>query len=176
MAEWGNFKIAGNLQAGMNKHQLGSMLGETYTRVFGSLGPATYGSLMERELLDNAKLLVVKRRNKYVHRFKLTNMKQGLDEPAIGFESRLQPTARTGRFKKKGKCNILNCPGEIEVDYTEEMVLDNVVRGLADEEIKSKVFALQEEDCTPDKVLRFVEAEELGRSSVLDIRPAGEAP
>ena len=98
-------------------------------------------------------------------------MKQDQDEPALGFESRLQPAARTGKFKKKGKCNILNCPGEIEFDYTE----DNFIRGLADEEIKSKVFALQEEDCTSEKVLRFVEAEELGRSSVLDIRPAGEA-
>ena len=46
------------------------------------------------------------------------------------------------------------------------MVLDNFVRGLTDEEIKSKVFALQEEDCTSEKMLRFVEAEELGRCSV----------
>ena len=50
------------------------------------------------------------------------------------------------------------------MDYTEEMVLDNLIRGLADEEIKAKVFALPEEDCTAEKVLRFVEAEELGRS------------
>ena len=53
-----------------------------------------------------------------------------------------------------------------EIDYTDEMVLDNFIRGLSDEEIKSKVFAMQEENCTPEKVLRFVEAEELGRSSV----------
>merc|ERR1711984_55527 len=81
---------------------------------------------------------------------------------------------RTGKFKKKGKCPVLNCTGEIEIDYTEEMVLDNFIRGLSDEEIKSKVFAMQEEDCTPEKVLRFVEAEELGRSSVRDIRPASD--
>ena len=49
------------------------------------------------------------------------------------------------------------------------------IRGLPDEEIKSKFFAMQEEDCTSEKVLRFVEAEELGRSSLLDIRPAVEA-
>ena len=54
------------------------------------------------------------------------------------------------------------------------MVLDNFIRGLSDEEIKSKVFSMQEEDCTPEKVLRFVEAEELGRSSVRDIRPASD--
>ena len=69
---------------------------------------------------------------------------------------------------------MLNCPGEIEVDYTEEMILDNFSRGLVDEEIKSKVFAMQEKDCTPEKVLRFVEAEELGRSSVRDNRPASD--
>ena len=64
---------------------------------------------------------------------------------------------------------------EVEVDYTDKMVLDNFICGMADEEIKSKVFALKEEDCTTDNVLRFVEAEELGRSSVSDIRPLGEA-
>ena len=55
------------------------------------------------------------------------------------------------------------------------MVLDNLIRGLADEEIKAKVFALPEEDCTAEQILRFLDAKELGRSSVLDIRPAGEA-
>ena len=37
-----------------------------------------------------------------------------------------------------------------------------------------KVFSMQE-DCTSEKVLRFVDAEELGRSSVSDIRPPGNA-
>ena len=64
-------------------------------------------------------------------------MKQGHDESAIGFESPLQPAARPGKFKKKGKYNILDCSGEIDVDCTEEMVLDNFIRGLADEEIKA---------------------------------------
>ena len=100
------------------------------------LGSAAYEALSEQELLDNAKLFVIKRRNKYVHHYKLTHMQQGHDEPFINFESHLQPAARIGKFKKKGKCNILNCPGEIEVDYTEEMVQDNLIRGLADEEIK----------------------------------------
>ena len=167
--------VAGHLQTGTEKHQLGSVLGATYTKIFGRLGPATYKALTEQLLLDNAKLLVINRRNKNVHRYKLNTMKQDHDEPAIRFESRLPPAARTGKFKKKGKCNILNCPGEIELDYTEEVVLDNFIRGLADEEIKSKVFALQDEDCTSEKLLRFVEAGELDCSSVLDIRPAGEA-
>ena len=87
LAEWDNFKVAGNLQIGTEKHQLGSVLGETYTKVFGRLGPAAYAALTEQELLAQAKLLVIKRRNKYVHRHKLNLMKQDQDEPAIGFES-----------------------------------------------------------------------------------------
>ena len=85
LAEWDNFKVAGNLQIGTEKHQLGSVLGATRTKVFGRLGPAAYAALTEQELLDQAKLLVIKRRNKYVHRHKLNLMKQDPDEPAIGF-------------------------------------------------------------------------------------------
>ena len=58
----------------------------------------------------------------------------------------------------------------VELDYTDQMVLDNFVRGLADEEIKTKVFALQEADCTADNILKVVESEELGRSSVKDTK------
>ena len=104
--EWANFMVAGHLQTGTEKHQLGSVLGATYTKIFGRLGPATYKALTEQLLLDNAKLLVINRRNKNVHRYKLNTMKQDHDEPAIGFESRLQPAARTGKFKKKGKCKL----------------------------------------------------------------------
>ena len=96
--------MAGNLQVGTEKHQLGSVLGATGTKVFGRLGPTAYAALTEQELLDQAKLLVIKRRNKYVHRHKLNLMKQDADEPAIGFETRLKPAAGMGKFKKKGKC------------------------------------------------------------------------
>ena len=91
------------------------MLGETYTKVFSRLGPAAYATLSEQGLLDNAKLLVIKRRNMYVHRYKLTSMKQSHDEPIIGFESRLQPAARTGKFKKKVKCNVLNWASVVDL-------------------------------------------------------------
>merc|ERR1711888_189667 len=40
LAKWNNFKVAGNLQVGTEKHQLGSVLGPSRTKVFGRLGPA----------------------------------------------------------------------------------------------------------------------------------------
>ena len=63
----------------------------------------------------------------------------------------------------------------MEIDYTDEMVLDNFICGIADKEIKSKVFTLKEEDCTTANVLRFVEAKELGRTCIVDVRQEGEA-
>ena len=106
LAEWENFKVAGHLQTGTEKHQLGSVLGETYTKVFGR--PVAHAALTEQQLLANAKLLIVNRRNKYVQSYKLNTMKQDQDELAIEFESHLQPAARTGKFKKKDKCTVLN--------------------------------------------------------------------
>ena len=106
---------------------------------------------------------MVIRRNKLVNRMKLASMRQGSDETALSFETRLKPVARTGKFKVSGVCE---CTRIVELDYTDEMVLDNFVWGLADEEIKTKVFALQEADYTADNILKVVEAEELGRSSV----------
>jgi hypothetical protein len=43
-----------------------------------------------------------------------------------------------------------------QADYTDQMVHDNLIRGLADEEIKRKVLATPETDCTLAKVMRFV--------------------
>ena len=55
-----------------------------------------------------------------------------------------------------------------QADYTDQMVLDNLIRGLGDEEIKRKVLATPETDCTLAKVMRFVEAEESAKYSLSD--------
>ena len=70
--------------------------------------------------------------------------------------------AQTGKFKEKcGKCLI-------DVNYTDQMVLENLIRGLADEEIKKKVLAMPKETCTLESVLKFVQSEEIGKLSLSD--------
>jgi hypothetical protein len=54
------------------------------------------------------------------------------------------------------------------VDFTDQLVLDNLICSLADEEIKRKILAMPEKDCTLDRVLRFVEAEEMGKNSIVE--------
>ena len=130
--------------------------------VFHRLGKGTYEALTEGNLLKEAKQLVVKSRNKLVHRLKLGTMVQGGDEPITSFETRLKPVARTGKFQVEcSTCKKMT-------DYTDQMVLDNLIRGLSDEEIKRKVLATTEQECTLDKIIRFVEAEESGKYSLSD--------
>ena len=77
--------------------------------------------LTEEQLLAKAKRLVVKRCNKLVNRMKLSGMTQGRDEPITSFETRLKPVARTGKFKE-------DCQGcNQQVDFTNQMVLDNMI-------------------------------------------------
>ena len=54
------------------------------------------------------------------------------------------------------------------------MVLNHLIRGLADEAIQAKVLAMQEVDATLPKVIKFIESEELAKWSLSDtkaIRP-----
>ena len=151
------------------KEILGNVLGEIAAGVFSRLGKAGYASLTEADLLVHAKKLVVKERNLLVNRLKLATIIQDEDEPVYKFETRLKPIARTGKFQQKcEKCNI-------EVDFTEQMVRDHLIRGLSDLEIKKKVLALEWKQCTLEKVLAFVEAEELGKRSISDTKMLGDA-
>jgi hypothetical protein len=70
--------------------------------------------------------------------------------------------ARTVKFQVE----CMACKGQ--TDYTDQMVLENLIMGLANEEIKRKVLATPETTCTLAKVLRFVEAEESGKYSLSD--------
>ena len=159
---WQQYKTIANI-TGNEKERLGVCLGDTVASlVYARLGDQKYKELTEADLLKEARQLVVKSRNKLVHRLKLGAMVQGGDEPITSFETRLKPVARTGRFQVE----CVACKGQ--ADYTDKMVLDNLIRGLADEEIKRKVLATPETDCTLAKVLRFVEAEESGKYSLSD--------
>ena len=130
---------------------LGLCLGEVAGRDFSRVGSTVYDKLTELELLKEAKSLAVRRRNKLVNRMKLASMFQGGDETITSYETRLKPIARTGKFKEK--CH--SCAAE--VDFTEQMVLDHLIRGLADEAIQAKVLAMEDEEAILPKVIKFIE-------------------
>jgi hypothetical protein len=99
---------------------------------------------MEALLLDEARKLVVKKRNKLVNRMKLASMVWGGDETITSYETRMKPVARTCKFQEE--CTKCKC--KLPVDFTDQMVLDNLIRGLANEEVKRKLLDKPEEERT----------------------------
>ena len=96
---WRQYKTLANI-TGNVKERLGVCLGEVVAgMVFARVGDARYNELSEEDLLEEARQLIVKKRNKLVNRLKLSAMLQGGDKPVTSFETRLKPVTRTGKFK-----------------------------------------------------------------------------
>ena len=67
-------------------------------------------------------------------------MKQDVGEPIVSFAARLKGQARLCDFTKKVKCTGEGCSQEVGVDFTDTMVMGDMVRGLADLEVKTIVL------------------------------------
>ena len=82
---------------------------------------------------------------------------QGPDQPIQSFLANLKPIARNCKFQ-------VPCPADAckqSVDYTDKMVLQQLIYGLADEEIHRKMLAKTE--MTLEEAVKFVTAEESGK-------------
>ena len=76
---WGGYKSMVNL-GDKEKERLGASLGDVViSNVYGRLGKTKYEALSVEQLLLEVKQLVVRSRNKLVHRLKLGTMTQDLE-------------------------------------------------------------------------------------------------
>jgi hypothetical protein len=105
---------------------------------------------------------MVKKRNKLVNRQKLNNIIQGPEEPVQMFVANLKSMASTCLFSTK--CTEAACGKN--VDFSDDMVLYQLIRGLNDEEIKLKVLAKPEGSLT--LVEKFIVNEESGKNTLQD--------
>ena len=100
---WGEYKVLASITTAAKQH-LSSCLGEEVsTLVYNRYGKTGYEGLDEAGLLEAARGLVVKTRNKLVTKLQLQKMSQGEEEPVQTFLGRMKPIARNCGFK-------LQCP------------------------------------------------------------------
>ena len=131
------------------------MLRKDLTRTFGALASSD-----ESTILKNMKTLAVRQENVMVARVQLQQMRQDRDEPVRAFSARLRGQA--------GVCSFtVGCTCTAQVDYSDIMVRDALIRGLADEEIRLDILGESKQDMSLEEVLTYVEAKESG------IRSAG---
>ena len=135
-AKWRSFKLAANITSDKVIHQLLGCLDN-------DLGALVYNehaapeTLKESELLDLIKQVAVKPENVWVTREKLHAMKQDNSEPVSSFAARLRGQARLCGFQAVKCCEKPGCGHENTFDFTDQVVMGDLVRGLSDPEIKS---------------------------------------
>ena len=109
-----------------------------------------------------AKGMVVKTSNRLVMQLQLKKIVQGPDQPVQTYLASLKPIARNCKFQVT--CTAESCTQS--VDYTDKMVLQQLIYGLADEEIQRKMLAKTE--MTLEEAVKFVIAEESGKWNQVD--------
>ena len=162
---WTEYKGMASVTTDMAKKELSHCLSdEIQMLLFGRYGKEQYEALTETLLIAAIKEMVVRTRNKLVTRHKLRQMVQSHDQPIQTFLSSLKATARLCDYKVK--CEDAIC-GKM-VDFTDQMVMEQLTVGLADEETQRKLF-MKPEISLPDAE-KLVIAEEIGKLSQEDSR------
>ena len=116
----------------------------------------------EAIVVAELKQIAVCKRNKAVNRVKLSTLKQDKGEPIRKFAGRVRSLAAVNGYSVK--CTGAEC-GQ-DVSYTEPVIMDQLIAGLADGEIQKDVLSHTEADTWDlEKLLKYVEGKESGLSS-----------
>ena len=112
----------------------------------------------ETQILAAIESLSVKRENAMVSRLILHNMIQDRDEGVRNFAAMLKGQADICNFKVKCSCNS-------SVNYTNQMILYVLIRGLCDKDIQQEVLGHENQEMQLEDVVKLIEAKEAGRRS-----------
>ena len=162
MSRWKSFKAATNLPASRIVHHLLGCLDEDVSKL-------VYNETASPEIMDKLNLLkliervAVKPENIWVMRETLHSMKQDAGEPITSFAARLKGQARLCGFQKDTKCSVEGCEGTHNIDFTEVVVMGDIVRGLADPEIKAAILGEVEQHTVLDDLVKLIHAKEYRR-------------
>ena len=120
------------------------------------------GSLANKtvdQVLEAVKRLAVREVNAMVARVQLSDMRQDRDEAIRNFGARLRGQASVCKF-------TIACPScSNDVPYTNNILRDVLIKGLADHEIQLDLLGDTNQDMSLEEVFRFVEAKEAGKRS-----------
>ena len=98
-----------------------------------------------------------------VTRAELLQMKQSGDEPVRTFAARVRGKAETCGFVTSATCA---CGKDIQADYTEEVILDVILSGLSDIDIRREALSKPDIHGKPiNEVISFIEGREMARNA-----------
>ena len=107
-------------------------------------------AMSEKDLIASVKSLAVKMESKLVHRIRMGQSLQPPGHSKRNFHATLKGQARLGQFK----VTFHNC--QASVDYSEEVILDQLVRRLADKEILADLLGESRTDMSLLEVVEYI--------------------
>ena len=158
------FKSAAGIDDEKVVHQLiGCLDPDLTTLVFNeNESPET---LNEVDLLALIERVAVKPENVWITREKLHSMTQDAGEPITSYAARLKGQARLCGFKTSVKCIARGCNTYNEIDFTDTVVMGDIVRGLADPEVKTIVLGEVEQKTDLNELIKLIQAKEYAKLS-----------
>ena len=118
-------------------------------------------SMSEVDLLAAIKRLAVKEESNLVHRIKLTKMTQAPGTPIRTFLAALRGQASLCQYT--ALCKETGCTHTY--DYSDEIILDNLIRGIADPEILADLLGDSKTDRTLEETVTFIAQKEQAKST-----------
>ena len=160
-SRWEHYKKAANVTGDDVVTQLmeccNEQLRREHHRTFSGAGATS-----EKDLLAELKQISVSKRNKAVNRVKLSQMKQDPREPIRKFSGRVRSLASVSGYSVK--CSKEGC--NTNVSYTEPVIMDQVITGLADSEIQRDVLShVDGDNMDLEALVRFIEGKESALAS-----------
>ena len=161
LSRWEDYKKATALTGNEVILQLMECCCESLRRDHHRTYPKNENECVTEELrLSQIKQLAVRQKNRMVNRVKLGTLKQDKGEPVRKFAGRIRSLATVSEYGVNcTTCNKI-------VFYTEPVIMDQLIAGLADLEIQKDVLSHPEAPTlTLEKLLTFVEGKESGQAS-----------
>lgn len=161
LVRWNEYKIATNLQGQQILTQLIECADEDLRKDLNR----AYGTLIndtEENALMKIKSLAVKLENVLVARVQLHNLKQDRDETVRAFAARLRGQAKICQFTKTKKCAHNE---DVQIDYSDDIIRDTLIRGLADMDIQLHILGQCNQNLTLEETIVMTEAKESGKRS-----------
>ena len=161
LSRWDEYKRATALTGDDVVIQLMECCSEELRRDHHRTFPKVEGdTATESSRLLQLKQLAVRKKNRAVNRVKLGTMKQDKGEPVRKFCGRVRSLATVSEYTVQ--CTACQVP----VPYTEAVIMDQVITGLADTEIQKDVLSHPDQaTMNLEKLLQFVEGKESGQAS-----------
>ena len=116
------------------------------------------GEMSEADLTAAVKVLAVKMESKLVHRIRMGQATQPPGHSIRNFHASLKGQAKLCQFK-------VSCPDcQTVVDYSEEVILDQLVRGISDKEILADLLGETKDDMPLQGVVDYIARKEQAKT------------